>query len=137
MSVPKDKLSSFPSVEFDPINFKTSNTEFDTYSARCRQFYSLLISTKAKYRNRFKTLSADLKLSNSLQEVFSIPYPAASESCVSSFQHKILNNIVFTNTKLFKFGFIESEKRSFCKICKEYLYRGFNKSRLPAVYRRL
>ena len=36
LSVPKDKLSSFPSVEFDPINFETSNTEFDTYSARLK-----------------------------------------------------------------------------------------------------
>ena len=37
LSVPKDKLSSFPSIEFDPIKFKYSNTEFNTYSARCRQ----------------------------------------------------------------------------------------------------
>ena len=125
LSVPKDKLSSFPSVEFDPIKFKYSNTEFNTYSASCRQFYSLLISTRAKHPNGFKTLSADLELSNSLQEVFSIPYTTARESYVWSFQYKILNKIMFTNTKLFKIGFIESDKCSFCKIYKEDLYHLF------------
>ena len=125
LSVPKDKLSSFPSIEFDPIKFKYSNTEFNTYSARCRQFYSLLISTRAKHPNGFKTLSADLELSNPLQEVFSIPYTTARESYVWSFQYKILNKIMFTNTKLFKIGFIESDKCSFCKIYKEDLYHLF------------
>ena len=66
LSVPKDKLFSFPSVEFDPIKFKYSSTEFNTYSASCRQFYSLLTTTRAKHLNGFKTLSADLELSNSL-----------------------------------------------------------------------
>ena len=125
LSVPKDKLFSFPRREFDPLIFKCKNTEFDTYSAKSKQFYSLLIHNKAKYPNGFKTLSADLELSNPLQEVFSIPYNAASETYVWSFQYKILNNILFTNTKLFKFGLSESEKCSFCTFYKEDLYHLF------------
>ena len=65
-----------------------------------------MIANKAKYPNRFKTLSADLKISDPLQEVFSIPYNAAGETYVWSFQYKLLNNILFTNTKLFKIGLI-------------------------------
>ena len=38
--VPKDKLSSFPQVEFDTMTFKCENTEFLTYSAKSKQFYS-------------------------------------------------------------------------------------------------
>ena len=125
LSVPKDKLSSFPQGEFDPMTFKCENTEFDTYSAKSKQFYSLLIVNKAKYPNSFKTLSADLEFSNPLQEVFSIPYSVASETYVWSFQYKLLNNILFTNAKLFRIGLIESEKCSFCTIYKEDLYHLF------------
>ena len=125
LSVPKDRLFSFPPVEFDPMTFKYNNTEFNTHSAKSKQFYSLMIANKAKYPNRFKTLSADLKISDPLQEVFSIPYNAADETYVWSFQYKLLNNILFTNTKLFKIGLIESEKCSFCAIYKEDLYHLF------------
>ena len=50
------------------LMFKYNNTEFNTYSAKSKHFYSLLIANKTKYPNRFKTLSADLELSNPLQE---------------------------------------------------------------------
>ena len=107
------------------MTFKCKRIEFDTYSAKSKQFYSLLIANKAKYANGFKALSADLELSNPLQEVFSIPYNAASETYVWSFQYKLLNNILFTNSKLLKIGLIELEQRSFCTIYKEDLYHLF------------
>ena len=47
LSVPKDRLSSYPPVEFDPMTFKYNNTEFDAHSAKSKQFYSLLIANKA------------------------------------------------------------------------------------------
>ena len=125
LSVPKDRLSSFPPVEFDPMTFKYNNTEFNTHSTKSKQFYSLLIANKAKYPNRFKTLSADLEISDPLQEVFLIPYNAAGETYVWSFQYKLLNNILFTITKLFKIGLIESDKCSACAIYKEDLYHLF------------
>ena len=113
------------------MTFKCENAEFETCSAKSKQFYSLLIVNKAKYSNSFKTLSADLELSNSLQEVLSIPYNVAGETNVWSFQYKLLNNILFTNTKLFKIGFIESEKCSFCTIYKDlyHLFYGCSHSR--------
>ena len=36
------------------------------------------------------------------------------ESCTRSFQYKILNNALFLNKRLFKFGVIESPACSFC-----------------------
>ena len=65
------------------MTFNYKNIEFDTYSAECKQFYALLISKKAK---SFKALSADFDITNSLQEVLSIAYMAASEIYVRSFQ---------------------------------------------------
>lgn len=69
----KDKLSSFPLVEFDPMTFNNNIMEFDTYSAKSKQFYSVLFDNKAKYPSRFKTFSANLELSDPLQEAFLIP----------------------------------------------------------------
>ena len=38
-----------------------------------------------------------------------------SESYVKAFQYKVLNSILYTNTKLCKIGFITDDKCSFCK----------------------
>ena len=125
LTVPRDKVSSFPPVKFNPMIFKYNNTEFDPFSAESRNFYALLITNKAKYPKRITALSANLMLSNTLQEVFSTLNDVASKTSIRSFQYKLLNNILFKNTKLFKPGLIESEKCSFCTIYKEDLYHLF------------
>ena len=69
-------LSSSPVDAFDPMNFKHKGKDFDTYrySARCKQFYSVLIYSKAKEpSSSFKRLASELDLSASLQNVFLIP----------------------------------------------------------------
>ena len=125
LTLPKDKVSSLPPVKFGPVIFKYGNTEFDPYSVKSKEFYALLITKKVKYPKRFITLSADLELSNTLQEVFSTPYDVASETYIWSFQYKLSNNILFKNAKLFRIGLIESEKYSFCAIYKEDIYHLF------------
>ena len=98
-----------PKAEVDNTLLDLRNSSYPT------QPHSII----AKYSNSFKNLSEDLEFSNPLQAVFSILYNVASETYVWSFQYKLLNNILFTNTKLFKIGLIESEKCSFCTIYKE------------------
>ena len=63
--------------------------------------------------------------------MFSIPYNVASETYVWYFQYKLLNNILFANTKLFKIGFIESEQCPFCTIYEDlyHLFYGCSYSR--------
>ena len=99
--------------KFDPMNFEYNAKDFNVYTAKCKQFYSMIISTKAKTPNSFKRLIADFKLSNP-QDAFSIPYLTASETYVWSFQYRLLNFILFTNDKLFKIGLSDSDKCSFC-----------------------
>jgi len=70
--------------KFDPMNFEYNAKDFNVYTAKCKQFYSMMISTKAKTPNSFERLIADFKLSNP-QDAFSIPYLAASETYVWSF----------------------------------------------------
>ena len=69
---------------FDPMNFEYNAKDFNAYVCKCKQIYSMLVSTKEKTPNSFKKLTADFKLSNP-QDVFSIPYRIASETYVWSF----------------------------------------------------
>lgn len=99
------------------MTFKYRNTEFDAYSAKSLQLYSLLIVNKAKYPNIFKTLSADLELSDPLHEVFSIPYNALGKTYVWSSQYKSLNNSYCTVYKQDFYHLFNdcSHARAFCK----------------------
>jgi len=99
---------------FDPMNFEYKATKaFNAYTVKCNQFYSMMISTKAKTPNSFEKLIADFNLSNP-QEAFWIQYQSASETHVWSFQYRLLNSILFTNDKLFKIGLSDSDKCSLC-----------------------
>lgn len=53
--------------------------------------------------------------------MFILPHRVSFEPCVRAFQYKVLNSILFTNTKLFKKGFITEDKCSFCKFESETL----------------
>ena len=122
----KSKSSySIPTAgNLDPMNFDYKSKSFNAYTAKCKQFYSTIISSKARIPNGFKKLTADFELSNA-QEVFSIPYLVASETYVWSFQYRVLNFILFTNDKLFEIGLSDSDKCSFCGTYTEDLYHFF------------
>ena len=53
--------------------------------------------------------------------MFILPHTVNFEPYVRAFQYKVLNSILFTNTKLFKIGFITKDKCSFCKSESETL----------------
>ena len=109
----------------DPMNFDYKSKSFNAYTAKCKLFYSTMISSKARIPKCFKKLTADFELSNA-QEVFSIPYLVANETYVWSFQYRVLNFILFTNDKLFKIGLSDSDKCSFCGTYTEDLYHLFS-----------
>ena len=69
---------SIPTADnLDPMNFKCKSKSFNAYTARCKQFYSTMISSKVRIPNGFKKLIVDFELLNA-QKVFSIPYLVAS-----------------------------------------------------------
>ena len=45
---------------------------------------------------------------------FALPHKIAYEPYVKAFQYKILNSILYTNKKLFKIGYSEHDKCTFC-----------------------
>ena len=58
------------------------------------------------------------KYSNTITEwekVYSLPFCTTLESKIREFQYKILNCIVFTNVKLYRFGLPDSPSCTFCQ----------------------
>ena len=48
-------------------------------------------------------------------EIYSLPFTVAHDTKTREFQYKLLNNIVFTNEKLFRFKMIDSPLCAFCQ----------------------
>ena len=72
-----------------------------------------------------KKLISDFDISNSLEEIYSLPQTVASETYIWSFQYRVLNYILYTNAKLFKIGLPLNDKCTFCDSSKEELYHLF------------
>ena len=49
------------------------------------------------------------------KKIYSLPFVVTIETKIREFQYKLLNDIVFTNEKLFRFKMIDSPLCSFCK----------------------
>ena len=59
---------------------------------------------------------------NQLIQVYSLPHTVTFKSYLRAFQYKVSNAILYTNAKLFKIGFSEDDKCTFCKQEVETLY---------------
>ena len=84
-------------------SFRINNEEFDLTKRKSKDYYSLLIKKKACFPNFAQKLKSDFNLSNEdLKKAFLLPHSIAFEPYVKAFQFKVLNSILFTNSKLFK-----------------------------------
>ena len=119
-------------------SLKINNKVFDVLEKTSKHYYTLLISTKAKFPNNALVLKRDLNLNEEqLKKVFILPYTVSFEPYVRAFQYKVLNSILFTNTKLFKIGFITEDKCSFCKSESETLSHLFDCIKTKSFWRDL
>ena len=101
-------------------SLKINNMVFDVLEKTLKHYYTLLISTKAKFPNNVQVLKRDFNLSEEqLKKCLSCLTQCALN--LRAFQYKVLNSILFTYTKLFKIGFITEDKCSFCKSESETL----------------
>ena len=66
-----------------------------------------------------------LDISNSLEEINSLPQTVASETYNWSFQYRVLNYILYTNSKLFKINLSLNDKCTVCSSAKEELHHLF------------
>ena len=82
----------------------------------------MLVSTPGVLKPDFEMKRAFNFTDDQLIQIYRLPHLVASEPYLKAFQYKVLNAILFTNTKLYKTGFIEDEKCSFCRHEPETLY---------------
>ena len=100
-------LNRSDSSTFNAIpSFKINDGVFDIAKKKSKDYYPFLIKKKVCLPNYAQKLKLDFNLSNDdLRKVFLLPHSIAFETYVKAFQFKILNSILFTNSKLFKIGY--------------------------------
>ena len=111
-------LNRSDSSTFNAIpSFKINGGVFDIAKKKSKDYYPFLIKKiQACLPNYAQKLKLDLNLSNDdLRKAFLVPHSITFEPYVKAFQFKILNSILFTNSKLFKIGYRTDNLCSFCK----------------------
>ena len=100
--------------------------DFNSYLARCNQFYTLLIMSKLQELSGFRKLAKNLEdVIIPFRVCFPHPICCYFRDILMAFEYNILNKIVFINTKLVKMGLSTTEKCSFCNVNKEDLFHLF------------
>ena len=109
-----------------PPSLIIENNVFDILMKKSKNYYTKLISKKAEFSSNFFVLKRDYNLNeDQLRKVFLLPHTVCSEAYVKAFQNKVLNLILYTNTKLYKIGYISDDKCSFCESEPETLLHLF------------
>ena len=89
---------------------------------KSKDYYSVLLCKKAQFPNRSLTLKSEFDLTGEqLQTVYILLHTVCCEPYIKAFQYKVLNSILYTNTKLYKIGFATEDNCSFCKSHPETL----------------
>ena len=95
---------------------------FDLSSVSSKTLYREFRSRKvipstaqAKFKEEYSSLSVDWK------EIYSLAFNVTLDTNLRAFQYKVLNRIIFTNDKLFKFKHVDSPSCTFCKTNEESL----------------
>ena len=93
-----------------------SNNLVPILDASSKQIYRLFLekkqttpTAKVKLAAKYSNIDIDWK------SVYSLPFRTTLESKLREFQFKILNRIVFTKEKLFRFGIADSTSCTFCQ----------------------
>ena len=86
-----------------PINFLTfviDDNIFNATTKKSKEFYAILIKEKAPLPYIANKLQSDFNLTNDqLRQIFQLSHSVTLESYVKAFQYKVLNSVLYTNTK--------------------------------------
>ena len=109
-------LGSFKFENFH-YSFKISSSNLHAFSdVSSKQIYHQFQAKKQGLPTAQKKLSDKYPHSViDLEKVYSLPFSSSTESKLREFQYKVLNCIVFTNEKLFRFGITQSPLCTFCQ----------------------
>ena len=125
-SVPSHLKEISPDLPTISPSLLIGNKIFDIKDKKSKDYYSLLVSKKAQLPNIIHKLKSDFNFTTQqLKEIFSLPYLVALESYVKAFQYKVINSILYNNSKLCKIGFRINNACTFCNDEPENLYPFF------------
>ena len=106
-----------PQLLSDSITIVINEKEVDLSNVTSKLLYGEFKAGKQtpptaqkKLKNKYPQLAVDKK------KIYSLPFVVTIETKIREFQYKLLNDIVFTNEKLFRFKMIDSP---FCPFCKK------------------
>jgi len=128
-SVPFDLRNGCHNPDHTALNpsFKIDCGIFDVTKKKSKDYYSLFVRKKACFPNDARKLKCEFNLTDeALKKAFSLPHSVAFEPYVKAFQFKILNCILYTNSKLHKIGYIADDLCSFCKRESETMQHFFH-----------
>ena len=108
-------------------SFKIDCGLSDVTKNKSKDYYFLFVRKKACFPDNMKKLRCEFNLSNdALKKAFSLPHSVAFEPHVKAFQFKLLNSILYMNSKLHKIGTIADNLCSFCKCDSETMQDFFD-----------
>ena len=108
------------------LEFCRGEKVFDPVLCKSKQFYELLIAKKGIVSRGFTKLKNDFDLDDiTVSKVFLNLLSSSSETFIRSFQLKLLDDIVFTNKRLAKIGYVLHDTCTFCKEETETIYHLF------------
>ena len=97
-------------------SFESDCGLFDVTKKKSKDCYSLFVRKKACFRNNTKKLKCEFNLTDeALKKAFSLPHSVPFEPYAKDSQFKVLNSILYTNSKLQKIGYIVDDLCTFCK----------------------
>ena len=122
---PNLKISQGKFTRGNP-SLRCGDDVFDITKRKSKYYYTFIVTSKAQLPNNAQKLKHDFNLTGEeLKRAFILPHTVAYEPYVKAFQFKILNSIIYTNKKLFKIGYSESDRCSFCNNDSETLHHLF------------
>ena len=108
------------------LEFCCGEKVFDPVLCKSKQFYELLITKKGIVSRGFTKLKKDFDLDDiTVLKVFLNSLSVSSETFIRSFQLKLLDDILFTNKRLAKTGYVLHDTCTFCKVETESIYHLF------------
>ena len=106
--------------EITSLNFQCGQKIFDPVRCKSKQFYELLISKKTVVSRGFTKLKDDLDLDDiTVSKVFLNLKAVSSETFLRSFQFKFLDDIIYTNVRVDKIGYVPKDTCTFCEVGSE------------------
>ena len=115
--VPFNIRSAYHNPDYTALNpsFKIDCGLFDVAKKKSKDY--LFVRKNACSPNNARKLKCEFNLTDkAIEKAFSVPRSVAFEPYVKAFPFKILNSILYTNSKLHKIGYMAAgNPRSFCK----------------------